>query len=269
MNAFFLLVQAVFYCIKYERELIRPNLAYFAGFLLIHLLISRPIIAALVQWERVLIDDFVYASFSSWKSSDTMIRFLRWSQAKWMTFVLARGLRRKWRRNFKQTLVAVEGLETQGLSLTYKKPPKDHAGHNPIVYYFSLGWFSTLSSPWLIRLSLLLLSTPIHAIPYLGTWIYMYLHGGIKARRICAEYSRTQGHWDRLRRNRFCADTAKRLRMHACLVEFIEDSPLGCVAMPILDMSVILWMCHTKMLEQVRTLSVEKIESRPGMSSLR
>eukprot|EP01055_Gregarina_sp_Pseudo9_P001795 Gregarina_sp_Pseudo_9__1794@NODE_221_length_3552_cov_20_581554_g206_i0_p1_GENE_NODE_221_length_3552_cov_20_581554_g206_i0NODE_221_length_3552_cov_20_581554_g206_i0_p1_ORF_typecomplete_len274_score69_25EI24/PF07264_11/3_9e07TMEM240/PF15207_6/0_22TMEM240/PF15207_6/2_4e03DUF3159/PF11361_8/0_11DUF3159/PF11361_8/1_1e03_NODE_221_length_3552_cov_20_581554_g206_i025983419 len=271
MSPLVLLLQSLFYCVRYREVLLRPNWIYFAGFVLIHLLISRPIIAVVVGWERVFIDEVIYGSLPSWRTSDMTVRFLRWSQTKWLTFFLARELRRSWRRHFKSALVEIEGLRAQGVSLSYKKPLKDHAGGTVpgrLRYYISLSWFSAVSSPLTLRLCLLLLSTPIHALPYIGTWLYVYIHAGIKARRICAEFSHTQGGWNRLQRSRFCAQTASQLRLFACLLELLEDCPLGCAVSPVLDLSVLLWMCQLKALDQVKSLTIDKIENRPAMKAL-
>lgn len=269
-----LILQAFMYTVRYFEVLIRPNLIYILGFIVIHLVISRQIIGIVIGWERSFIDQVLYSPFSwgantlesTWHTSDFTIRLLRWSQTKWLTFYLARDLRRKWRNSFKAVLIEIEGLKAQGVTLNYKKPLKSSVGHfaphKSLTYYLKLGWFTTLSSTWMTRCILLFLSTPINTIPYLGPWIYMYIHSGIKARRICAEYSRTQGHWDRLQRRKFVAQTAGRMRIFACLIEVIEDSPLGCVLTPVLDMSVVIWMCHCKGLESLASLSVDKIEIR-------
>eukprot|EP01053_Blabericola_migrator_P009737 Blabericola_migrator_1__9736@NODE_532_length_7786_cov_102_495531_g405_i0_p4_GENE_NODE_532_length_7786_cov_102_495531_g405_i0NODE_532_length_7786_cov_102_495531_g405_i0_p4_ORF_typecomplete_len283_score38_34EI24/PF07264_11/1_4e05_NODE_532_length_7786_cov_102_495531_g405_i014822330 len=270
-NPFYIFLLTIANLLHYWRQLIRPNLGYIVGYCVIHTLIAKPIINRLVEYEVNSINGFFYQSFlgTRWTMSKLAVRLLRWTQAKWLTSVLARELRRKWRRSFKTIVAEADGLPLQALA--YKKPPKNSEESSPVKwvkYYIFLGWFSTVSSPLLMHFLLMILSVPIHAIPVFGAWIYMYVHGGIKARRICAEYSRTQGSWTRLDRSRFCAKAARAMRPYACLLEILEDTPVGCLIMPVLDLSVVSWMSHMKVLDQVDNLTVQKIESRPSMQHI-
>eukprot|EP01057_Protomagalhaensia_wolfi_P003696 Protomagalhaensia_wolfi_Nauph_80__3695@NODE_372_length_2655_cov_397_597859_g280_i0_p1_GENE_NODE_372_length_2655_cov_397_597859_g280_i0NODE_372_length_2655_cov_397_597859_g280_i0_p1_ORF_typecomplete_len420_score32_66EI24/PF07264_11/4_6e07Chordopox_L2/PF05803_12/5_2Chordopox_L2/PF05803_12/33_NODE_372_length_2655_cov_397_597859_g280_i012662525 len=273
-NPVVIVLETAGYCQRYWRVLLIPNLLYVAVYAAIHMMISRPMISKVVQYEKLFVDEVIYTTLfnSNWRMSRMATRFLRWTQMKWLTFVLARRVRQKWRQSFKSSLLELEGLKQQGVTLSYKKPARrsdadsyKHVGF--IKHYLALGWFSTISSPTLSRLTLFLLSTPIHAIPAVGSYIYLYIHGGVKARRICAQYSRSQEDWDRLQRSRFCAKAARGLRPYAIILEFLEDCPIGCFLMPLLDLSVVLWMCRMKCLHQVTKLSVERIEARPAMKN--
>lgn len=190
---------------------------------------------------------------------------MAWSQTYFFTSMFVKPLRRQWLSAMTEVVAKSELRDETGKFL--QRVPSLKSASNPhqtMVYY----WYRCRATSYWARSILFVLSTPLNYLPFgIGPILYLWLHGGIKARLAAKIYAQTHGDWDRVQRMKWIAKNWHRLRPFNVIKILVSIVPLiGVFLNMVLDLAFMIWMCDEKLHHRLRATNAEQVFRAVGIA---
>lgn len=163
----------------------------------------------------------------------------------------------EWREKVRQTCLQKAGLSCNLLTVKHDKKI------TPVTWneIRELGTLYVKNHGFFVRLAMMLLSAPLATLPVLGDLLYIWLHGGLRARTMMRYFARTRSEWSSLEKSRYVTSQWKTLRVFGMWREITELIPvIGVLFILLNDVALYLYMVDRISVSQLRDITLPSVQ---------